>query len=580
MHTQKNLNRTDIFLKRGRIVELIVYVCFVILVGRLVFLQIIMHDKYAKDAGKIQFVQKSLPSQRGSIYDRNGNILAMDIPAKTLYIDTRHVVDKEETKKILSAILKIPKSEIEKKFNEKYPRIKRKLSVEEYTAIEKAKLKAVVFEDEFMRVYPKGKLACHILGTSNVDGKGIEGIELQYDEVLSGESGLVMVLRDGRGNYLSSFSRIIKPPVKGKDIYLTVDERIQQIVEEEIEKCWETSNPKKISVIVMDPKTGEILAMANKPNFDPNYPGKFPAELRKNYAITDLFEPGSIFKIVTAAAVLEEKKVGINEIFNCEGGKWFIRGHILHDAHPYGPLDFQQVIIKSSNIGTVKLALRIGEETLYNYIRKFCFGDKTGIDFPGEIRGILRPLEKWSGFSITAIPIGQEVAVTCLQAIRAISVFANGGYLVQPHILKKIEPADPSSVVSFGRGEPIISSETVSILNSILAKVVSEEGTAVKAKIQGYTICGKTGTAQKVENRRYSHTKFVASFIGFIPLEDPKVAILVNVDEPKGAYYGGAVAAPVFKEIAWRIMQYMQVPPQAESIAMTGQLNHEGKRTD
>ncbi|MCM8816525.1 MAG: penicillin-binding protein 2, partial [Candidatus Omnitrophica bacterium] len=447
MRTQKNLSKKDIFLKRGKVVEIVLCFCFLALVVRLAMLQIVMHDRYAKDAGIRQFVQKSIPPQRGSIYDRNGNILAMDIPAKTLYIDTRHVVNREETIKILSAILKIPKSELEKKFNEKYPRIKRKLSVEEYSEIEKAKIKGVVFEDEFMRIYPKGKLACHVLGSTNVDGKGIEGIELQYDDILSGESGLAMILRDGRGNYLSSFSRIIKKPIRGRDIYLTIDERIQQIVEEEIEKCWETSNPKKISVIVVDPKTGEILAMANKPNFDPNYPGKFPAEYRKNYAITDLFEPGSIFKIVTAAAVLEEKKVGLNEVFNCEGGKWFVRGHILHDAHPYGALDFQQIIIKSSNIGTVKLAMKIGEETLYKYIKRFCFGEKTGIDFPGEIRGILRPLEKWSGFSITAIPIGQEVAVTCLQAIRAISVFANGGYLVQPHILKKVEPADPTKII-------------------------------------------------------------------------------------------------------------------------------------
>ncbi|MCX7706275.1 MAG: penicillin-binding protein 2 [bacterium] len=577
---QKNLNRTDTFLKRGRVVELILYLCFVGLTGRLVYLQIIMHEKYAQEAGKIQFVQKYIPSQRGSIYDRNGNILAMDIPARTLYIDTRHINEKERVINVLSTVLKIPKSEIEKKLKEKYPRIKRKLTVEEFTAIEKEKLKGIVFEDEFMRVYPKGSFACHVLGSTNIDGKGIEGIELQYDDVLSGESGLVMVLRDGRGNYLSSFSRVIRPPVKGKDIYLTIDENIQQIVEEEIDKCWESSNPKKISVIVMDPRTGEILAMANKPNFDPNCPGKFSPELRKNYAVTDLFEPGSIFKIVTAAAVLEEKKVRLNEIFNCEGGKWFIRGHFLHDAHPYGPLDFQQIIIKSSNIGTVKLALRIGEETLYHYIRKFCFGEKTGIDFPGEIRGILRPLDKWSDFSITAIPIGQEVAVTCLQAIRAISVFANGGYIVQPHILKKIEPPDPSKTISFVHGESIISGETISTLNDILSKVVSEEGTAVKAKIHGYTICGKTGTAQKVENGRYSHTKFVASFLGFIPAEDPKVAILVNVDEPKGAYYGGAVAAPVFKEIAWRIMQYMHIPPQATSIAMKGEANHEGKRTD
>ncbi len=539
-----------------------------------------MYEKYSTLAGKIQFIEQQLPAQRGTIYDRNGNILAMDVPARTLYVDTRHIDDREKTMKILASILKIPVSEIEKKFREKYPRIKRKLTVEEYTAIEKEKLKGIVFEEDYKRVYPKGKLACHILGFTNVDGVGIEGVEMQYNDILSGETGLITIPRDGRGNVLNSLSRVIRSSVKGKDIYLTIDERIQQIVEEEIEKCWEKSCPKKISVIAMDPKTGEILAMANKPDYDPNVPSRFPPEHRKNYAVTDLFEPGSIFKIVTAAAVLEEKKAGLDEVFNCEGGKWFIRGHILHDAHPYGPLEFQQIIIKSSNIGTVKLAMRIGEETLYQYIKKFGFGELTGIDLPGEIRGILRSVERWSDYSITAIPIGQEVGVTCLQAIRAISVFANGGYLVRPHVLKKVESSDSSLLHSAVTGEPLITSENIMTLNSILARVVSEEGTAVKAKIHGYSICGKTGTGQKFINGAYSHSKFIASFLGFIPLEDPKISILVNVDEPVGAYYGGAVAAPVFKEVAWRIMQYMQVPPQSTSIAMTGFQTYENKRTD
>ena len=577
---QKSSDRSYRFSRRNRQVEIFLYLGFFALISRLFYLQVIVYEKYSTLAGKIQFIEQQLPAQRGTIYDRNGNILAMDVPARTLYVDTRHIDDREKTMKILASILKIPVSEIEKKFREKYPRIKRKLTVEEYTAIEKEKLKGIVFEEDYKRVYPKGKLACHILGFTNVDGVGIEGVEMQYNDILSGETGLITIPRDGRGNVLNSLSRVIRSSVKGKDIYLTIDERIQQIVEEEIEKCWEKSCPKKISVIAMDPKTGEILAMANKPDYDPNVPSRFPPEHRKNYAVTDLFEPGSIFKIVTAAAVLEEKKAGLDEVFNCEGGKWFIRGHILHDAHPYGPLEFQQIIIKSSNIGTVKLAMRIGEETLYQYIKKFGFGELTGIDLPGEIRGILRPVERWSDYSITAIPIGQEVGVTCLQAIRAISVFANGGYLVRPHVLKKVESSDSSLLHSAVTGEPLITSENIMTLNSILARVVSEEGTAVKAKIHGYSICGKTGTGQKFINGAYSHSKFIASFLGFIPLEDPKISILVNVDEPVGAYYGGAVAAPVFKEVAWRIMQYMQVPPQSTSIAMTGFQTYENKRTD
>ncbi len=581
MRTQNRKTEIDRSSKRQKFVEVFIILTFAGIVIKLFVLQIFLHEKYVAIADRTQYIKKAIPAQRGTIYDRNGSILAIDIPAKTLYIDTKNIEDFEKTARLLSSILKIPVREIEEKIRQqRYPLIKRKITVEEYSAIEKEKIKGVVFEDDYQRVYPKGRLACHVVGFVNIDGVGLEGVELSYNDVLSGETGIVEILRDGKGKYLSSFGRTIYESERGKDVYLTIDEHIQQIVEEEIDKCLESSKPKKISVIVMDPKTGEILAMANRPCYDPNQPGKYPAEYRKNYAVCDLFEPGSIFKIVTAAAVLEEKKVGIDDVFNCEGGKWYIRGHILHDAHPYGQLDFKEIIIKSSNIGTVKLALTLGENTLYKYIKKFRFGEPTGIDLRGEIKGILRPVERWSDYSITAIPIGQEVGVTCLQAVRAISVFANGGYLVQPHVVKKIEPADPFHTPSFLVNGPVISGETISVLNTILSRVVSQEGTAAKAQISGYKICGKTGTSQKFENGAYSHTKFVASFFGFLPLNDPKIVILVNVDEPQGAYYGGAVAAPVFREIAWRTMQHMRISPEIDSIALNRLENHEIERTD
>ncbi len=581
MQMQKKKNQIDQFLTRKEIVQLIIIAGFIGIVIKLIILQVFLYPKYYKIAGRIQFVRKEIPAQRGTIFDRNGSVLAVDVPAKTLYIDTKNIDNLEETAEKLSSILKIPVGDIREKLKKQsYPRIKRKITIEEYSAIDKEKIKGVVFEDDYQRVYPKGRLACHVIGCVNIDGIGLEGVELSYNDVLSGETGIVEILRDGRGKYLSSLGRVIREPLKGRDIYLTVDEHIQQIVEEEVSRCWETSKPKKISIIVMDPKTGEILAMANKPDYDPNEPGRYPVEYRKNHSVTDLFEPGSIFKIVTASAVLEEKKVNLDDVFNCECGQWYVRGHILHDSHPYRALNFREIIIKSSNIGTVKLAMLIGENTLYNYIKKFCFGELTGIDIPGEIRGILRPVEKWSNYSITAIPIGQEVGVTCLQAIRAMSVFANGGYLVQPHVVKKIDPPDPFHTTSFSVIGPIISNDTVSKLNEVLSKVVEDGGTATKAQIAGYEICGKTGTAQKFENGSYSHSKFVASFLGFLPRNDPKVVILVNIDEPQGAYYGGAVAAPVFREIAWRIMQYMHIPPKSGSIALTGLENNEGKRTD
>jgi cell division protein FtsI/penicillin-binding protein 2 len=558
------------FRKRLAVLEGTILFIVLLIIAQLVNLQILQHQKYAAKADNIQFVSKEIPAQRGTIYDRNGKILALDISVKTVYADTKNIVDIDHTIHVLSKTLQIPAEKIRAKLKEPYPRIKRKVTIEEYDKLIDAKLKGLVFEDDFQRIYPKGILGSHVIGCVNVDGEGIEGAELQYNKILAGKKGIIKWLRDGRGNYLSSLGKTLSLSEQGKDIYLTIDEHIQHIVEEEAEKGWKDFSPHQISIIVMDPISGEILALVNKPAYNPNNPGAYSAEHRRNYAVTDLFEPGSIFKIVTAAAALEEKKVRINEPIHCEGGRWFVRNHYLHDTHSYGTLTFDQVIIKSSNIGTVKVAMRLGEEKFYDHVSRFGFGKKTGIDLPGEIQGIFRPLHQWSGYSITAIPIGQEVGVTCLQATRTMAVLANGGYLVTPHILKDIKTTEKIARQEPQKIGPILSLETLEVLNKTLARVVSEEGTATRAQIKGYKICGKTGTSQKFVGGRFSHSLFVGSFIGFLPLEKPRAVILVKVDEPKGAYYGGVVAAPLFREIAWRMMQYWDIPPEPndKTIAM------------
>jgi cell division protein FtsI/penicillin-binding protein 2 len=315
----------------------------------------------------------------------------------------------------------------------------------------------------------------------------------------------------------------------------------------------------------MDPETGEILALANYPDYDPNNFSNFDLSIIRNKCVTDLFEPGSIFKIVTASAAIEENLFTPCSKIMCEYGKWFVRNHYLHDVHPYGLLTFEETVIKSSNIGTVKIAMALGEEKLYNYCKKFRFGERTGIDLPGETPGIFRPLEKWSSYSITAIPIGQEVAITSIQGIRAISVFANGGYLVKPHIIKEIKDEKGSTITSYMKEkEKILSDNTVNIMKEILKKVVSSEGTASEAKIDGYTICGKTGTAQKAIGETYLKGKYVSSFVGFLLSNKKNIAITVNVDEPIGAYYGGLVAAPIFKNILVRIINCYQIPPEKD----------------
>lgn len=519
-------------------------------------------------AGK--YAKIEVPVPRGIIYDRNGKVLAMSLPFYSLYIDSwevKHTEKREPSyperlQKELTSILDVKPAEIESKMGQKYPLIKRELSVEEYTALKDAGLPGTVFLPGYKRVYPNDALACHIIGFSGTDGYGLEGVELYYNGLLQGETGVSLVLKDGSGDLIHSVEKSISLPKQGKDLYLTVDSGLQFIVEEEIEKVYRKYNAASVSAIVIDYETGEILAMANMPNYNPNYPDLFNTSDKRNRAVTDLFEPGSTFKIVTAAAAIEEGIFLPDNVIHCENGKWFVRNHYLRDVHPYGKLTVGSIIEKSSNIGTVKIAMELGERRLYEYCSRFGFGTTTGIDLPGEIRGILRPLNNWSGYSITAVPIGQEVGINALQGIRAMAVIANGGYLINPHILKGIR-GDSEKIPAHGgkSRQKILSEDTCSVLRDILQNVTAASGTAPLASIPGYSISGKTGTAQKIIDGRYSKNKYVASFVGFLNNPEAKMLILVKVDEPKPIYYGGLVAAPAFRNILWRTLQQRNVPP-------------------
>jgi len=532
-----------------------------------------MYSKYKIIERKTRYAKIKVLAERGKIYDRWGNLLAFNLPNYSLYFDTwmiQKLKEKNpeylnELKNKLSEILKIDKKQIEEKMNEPYALIKKDIEIEEYEKIKKTNLKGIYFERKYKRVYPYGRHACHILGYTDIDGKGLEGVEYFYDSFLKGKDGIYLVLKDGLGNLIPSIKKTLIKEEKGKDIVLTIDSDIQFIVEEEIKNGYEKFSPKNISVIVMDADTGEILALANYPDYDPNNFSKFDLSIIRNKCVTDLFEPGSVFKIVTAAAAIEENIFTPDSTIMCEYGKWFVRDHYLHDVHPYGILTFEETVVKSSNIGIVKIAMSLGEEKLYKYCKKFKFGERTGIDLPGEIGGIFRPLENWSSYSITAIPIGQEVGITSIQGIRAISVFANGGYLVKPHIIKEIKDEKSYVINNYeDEKEQILSTNTTNIVKEMLRKVVSSEGTASSAKIDGYIICGKTGTAQKAVNGGYLKGKYVSSFVGFLLSKKKNIAISVNVDEPMGTYYGGLVAAPIFRDILVRIINYYQIPPEKD----------------
>ncbi|MEA3560265.1 MAG: penicillin-binding transpeptidase domain-containing protein, partial [Candidatus Omnitrophota bacterium] len=410
-----------------------------------------------------------------------------------------------------------------------------------------------------------GKLASHLLGFCDLDGQGLEGLELYYDRFLKGEVGWQYALQDARGEKIPVLEKELIPMVNGCSLILTIDEVIQYIAEKEVSEAVKKWKAVSGTIVIVEPSSGKILALANYPAFDPNSFNTADAGLRRNKAITDCFEPGSTFKIVTASAVLEEKLLTLDDKFYCEEGAYKMGSRILHDYHPYGWLTFKKIIVNSSNIGTVKVAQEfLGREGLHRYIRRFGFGEKTNVDLPGEIKGIIRNPSQWSKISISAIPMGQEVAVTALQLASAISSIANGGLLIKPSVVSEIRDENFKIVRSFKPIEirRLISKEVSEKMKDILTAVI-DEGTGKLAKLTGYTAAGKTGTAQKAEpgGKGYSSKKFIASFIGFAPVKEPVIAIVVILDEPRPIHFGGFVCGPVFKKAAEKTLNYLEIKP-------------------
>jgi len=561
-----------------------VFLCFFLIltlsIARLFFVQF-FRSSYLKNIAQKQhnlFVE--LEPRRGTIYDINLRPQAVNVSADSLYacpgdIDDK---DKETLIKRLSPILKVNDSYLrERLFRKKaFVWLARKVDPTQSEAIRNLKLKGIDFLKESKRCYPNGYLASHVIGFAGLDNKGLEGAELYYDKYLIGEAGWEMFLRDARQKKLDLREKMLLPK-DGYDLVLTIDEVIQYIAEREVEKAFRVYHAKGAIIIVMNPYTGEILAMADRPTYDLNDYGIAEKDTKRNRAISDLFEPGSVFKIVTASAAIEEKKVSEEDKFFCENGTYQVGPHILHDHRPHGWLTFREVIEQSSNIGTTKVAQVLGNDSIYRYVKLFGFGTKTGIGLPGEISGMIKEPRAWSKISIAAIPIGQEIGVTALQLAAAISVIANGGQLVKPCIVKEIRDKYGENIKKFS---PVVVRRTISgntalRVKKILTGVV-ENGTGKLAKVPGFSAAGKTGTGQKLEpNGTYSHNKFMASFIGFAPAENPVVAIAVILDEPH-PYYGGVVAAPVFKNVARDTLLYLkarQLPGEVIALNETKRAN-------
>ncbi|MDD4980400.1 MAG: penicillin-binding transpeptidase domain-containing protein [Candidatus Omnitrophica bacterium] len=543
-------------------------------IARLSFIQFFHSRYFAGIAKKQQNLFIELEARRGAIYDSNLKPQAVNISVDSLYACPSVIADKDREIiiKQLLPILQVDYAYLKERLYRKksFIWLARKITPEQSEAIRRLNIKGLDFMKESKRCYPNGYLAGHIIGFSGLDNTGLEGLELYYNNYLKGKNGWAMILRDARQKKLNLEERMILP-YDGYNLVLTIDEVIQYIAERELDKAYKAYHAKGASIVAMDPHTGAILAMANRPNFDLNEYNNADKDARRNRSICDLFEPGSVFKIVTASAALEEKKVVEEDKFFCENGSYRVATHTLHDHRPHGWLTFREVIEQSSNIGTTKVAQMLGPDTVYKYVKLFGFGAKSGVNLPGEITGSIKEPRFWSRTSIGAIPIGQEVGVTTLQLACGISVIANGGKLMKPYVVKEVrdkygEIIKSSSPVLVRRA---ISPDTANRVKKILTGVI-EEGTGKSARIEGSSAAGKTGTAQKLEpNGAYSHNKFIASFIGFAPAEDPVVAIAVMVDEPRPYYFGGVVAAPVFKNVAGDTLRYLKTKyPFNENLAL------------
>ncbi|MCK5594663.1 penicillin-binding protein [bacterium] len=551
--------------RRTAIVVIVINIALLILIGRLFYLQILQNEKLSEGVKKIQKMKISSTTERGIIYDRNRKELAINMKTYTLYVRPKKIKDAVKVSRQLGRVLSKNPEQILKQIQSRKRlfTLSRKLSSEVYKNVLALGIKGVQLCPENSRFYPKETLGSHVIGFVSSDNRGLEGMERFFQDELKSKTNSYTTVKDARGRELVSSGSHIFDLSDGANIILTIDEIIQHILERELNKLVDEFSPKSITGIVMNPNTGEILAMANRPAYDPNNAGSSIPDCRRNRAVTDAYEPGSTFKIITAAAALDNKVFEPEDIIFAENGSYRFMRHTIHDHDPYGEITFRQALEVSSNIAFAKIGAKVGAEELYKYIRTFGFGVKMGIKLPGEANGLLRSLSRWSKLSVGVISFGQEVSVTPLQLITAISAVANGGNLMAPMIVSRMEDKNGKIKKEFKPRvvRRVISSKTSKTLSEILTGVV-KSGTGINAQIKGYAIAGKTGTAQKyIQGKGYSSKKYVASFIGFLPVPNPQIAILIMVNEPQGAYYGSIVAAPAFKNVAQDVLRYLDVYP-------------------
>jgi cell division protein FtsI (penicillin-binding protein 3) len=582
-------NRTDpprvvpLSRKRFWIICLFFLVWACVIAGRLFLLQIVDHKEYLERAEKEQQRTFEVAPRRGVLYDRNLRELAMTVQVDSIYADPSEIENKAAAAQTLAGLVhtdaddgRNSESEIAERLNagHNFAWIARRVTPDVATAVRNLNMKGIYFQKEFQRFYPDNLIAAQVLGFVGSDDNGLGGLEEKFDYELHGEPGEMYAAMDARRKVMGSSEH---DPEPGRNLVLTIDENIQFLAEKALDRAMEKTQALNGTVVIQDVHTGQILALAIRPAFNPNNYRHTSPELLRDHAVSDVYEPGSTFKLVTYATALDQHVAEPDDMIDCQGGKITLAGRVIHDnqGEHMGVVPVHRALEESSDVAAVKLALKVGPDHFYQYIRAFGFGSRSGIELPGETRGLLQPVKRWGGSSIGSIAIGQEVAVTPLQLVTMVSTIANGGEYLPPHVLLTDADSDsnkPAQAVPFKHGgdlpnplptgaHRVIATLTAAQMRKMMEGVVLF-GTGKSAQLNGYSSGGKTGTAQKIDpaTHTYSKTMHIASFAGFAPVNNPVIAVAIVMDSPKGAYYGADVSAPVFADVAQQVLEYLGVP--------------------
>jgi len=542
--------------------------------ARVTYLQLFRYSEYLSKAQRQQQRIRETRPKRGSIYDRNGHELAVSLPVDYCFADRSEISDAPMVAQLLSRILNDSSEDIEAKLADPhpFPVIARKLTPEIANRIEALNLRGIYIQKEPVRVYPQRFLASQVIGYVDVDENGLGGIEYALDKQIRGKPGSVLMTKDAKRHRID---RVEAAALPGAGVTLTLDENIQYIAEKELAAAIVDTHSIAGTIVVEDPNSGELLAIANWPTFDSNEPSRYPDEDRMNRAVASAYEPGSTFKVITLSSAFENGVATPNDVVDCQMGSIQLAGRLIHDWHPFGLLTVAQILEHSSDVGSIKIALRVGAQNLYQTAHRFGIGQPTGIDLPGENHGLFRRVEDWSANSIGSIAIGQEVSVTPMQVATFVSAIANGGLIYRPHVIKEIGAGASNAGFEQTANRDVaphraIDASVAATLRELMQGVVLE-GTGKPAQLSGYTDAGKSGTAQKIDpaTGRYSPDKYVTSFVGFAPVNEPELTVVVVLDSPVGAHHGGDVAGPVFRRVAEQVLNYMNVPHDGPEVTST-----------